>query len=112
MSVRETCLEAVARARGGGGPSLVEAKTYRYFDHQGIKGLRVPYRTQDEIDEWKARDAIDLIELRAIEAGLASREELDAVWQETRDDVTDGIAFAKNSPEPDPADIGRNVYSD
>ena len=112
MNVRETCREAVERARGGGGPTLVEAKTYRYFDHQGIKGLRIPYRTQDEIDEWKARDAIDLIELRAVEAGLATREELDAIWQETRDDITDGVEFAKKSPEPDPADIGRNVYSD
>ncbi len=112
MSVRETCRDAVQRARQGGGPTLVEAKTYRYFDHQGIKGLRVPYRTQDEIDEWKARDAIDLIELRTVEAGLATREELEAVWQETRDDVEDAIRFAENSPEPDPADIYRNVYSD
>ncbi len=112
MSVRETCRDAVQRARQGGGPTLVEAKTYRYFDHQGIKGLRVPYRTQDEIDEWKARDAIDLIELRTVEAGLATREELEAVWQETRDDVEDAIRFAGNSPEPDPADIYRNVYSD
>jgi len=112
MSVRETCREAVERARAGGGPTLVEAKTYRYFDHQGIKGLRVPYRTQEEIDEWKARDAIDLIELRIIEAGLGSRETLEAVWAETHADIADAMTFAENSPHPDPADIYLNVYSD
>jgi pyruvate dehydrogenase E1 component alpha subunit len=112
MNVRETCRDAVERARQGGGPTLVEAKTYRYFDHQGIKGLRVPYRTQDEIDEWKARDAIDLIEQRAIEAGLADRAACDAVWEEVRADIADGIAFAEKSPHPDPADIYLNVYSD
>jgi TPP-dependent pyruvate/acetoin dehydrogenase alpha subunit len=112
MAVRETVREAVDRARDGGGPTLVEAKTYRYFDHQGIKGLRVPYRTQEEIDDWKSRDAIDLIELRAIEAGLVSREAFDAVWDETRADIEDGMAFADASPHPDPADIFLNVYSD
>ena len=112
LAVRETVGIAVERARAGGGPTLVEAKTYRYFDHQGIKGLRVPYRTQEEIDDWKSRDAIDLIESRVIAEGLGSRETLDAVWAETRDDIADAMAFADASPYPDPADMFLNVYSD
>jgi pyruvate dehydrogenase E1 component alpha subunit len=45
LAVREGAARAVDRARGGGGPTLIEAKTYRYHDHQGVKGLRVRYRS-------------------------------------------------------------------
>ena len=61
--------QAAGRARGAGsageGPSFLEAKTYRYYDHQGVKGLRIPYRTQEEIDTWLERDAITALEQRA-----------------------------------------------
>jgi len=112
LAVRAACQRAVDRARAGDGPSMVEAKTYRYYDHQGVKGLRKPYRTQDEIDEWKLRDAIQLLEARAVADGTVAAEELADVWEQTRADAADAIAFAEASPLPDPADILRNVYSD
>jgi acetoin:2,6-dichlorophenolindophenol oxidoreductase subunit alpha len=112
IAVREAAVRAVDRARSGGGPSFIEAKTYRYYDHQGVKGLRIPYRTQEEIDEWKQRDAIELLEGRAVRAGVASSEEFEATWKSTRDEVAEAIEFAQASPFPDPADITENVYSD
>ena len=112
VAVRAAVQRAVERARAGEGPTLVEAKTYRYYDHQGVKGLRIPYRTQEEIDLWKARDAIGLLEERAVSRGLVERSVFEAVWAETRADAADAIAFAEASPLPDPADIGLNVYSD
>ena len=111
LAVRAVTQEAVERARAGGGPTLIEAKTYRYFDHQGVKGMRIPYRTAEEVEEWKGRDAIRLIEAVGIEYGVATAEQFAAVWDEVRADVDDGVAFAEASPHPDPADILDNVYT-
>ncbi|GAB2485485.1 thiamine pyrophosphate-dependent dehydrogenase E1 component subunit alpha [Jatrophihabitans fulvus] len=102
----------VEKARTGGGPSFLEAKTYRYYDHQGVKGLRTPYRTQEEIDYWKTRDAIVALEERLVAAGIATRDELEAVRKETEKEIEEAIQFAVDSPDPDPADLLDNVYTD
>jgi pyruvate dehydrogenase E1 component alpha subunit len=101
----------VERARAGGGPALLECKTYRFYDHQGVKGLRIPYRTQDEIDDWMTRDAITALEQRLVKAKLAEAEALQAVWQETRDEIEAAIKFGEESPDPDPADMLNDVYT-
>ena len=101
----------VARARAGEGPALLEAKTYRYYDHQGVKGLRIPYRTQEEIDSWKERDAITSLEQRMADANVAAPEELEKVWSDTREEIVAAIAYAEQSPDPDPADLLDNVYT-
>ena len=111
LAVRAAALEAVDRAKRGEGPTLIEAKTYRYFDHQGIKGMRIPYRDPAEVEAWKSRDAIALIEAIGVERGLATAEEFAAIWAETEADIEDGIEFARNSPDPDPADILDDVYT-
>ncbi len=112
VAVRAATLRAVERARAGGGPTMVEAKTYRYYDHQGVKGLRIAYRTQEEIDAWKERDAIKLLERGATAAGTVAPERFEEIWEQTRTEVAAAIAFAEASPEPDPADIARDVYSE
>ncbi|HEY3005738.1 MAG TPA: thiamine pyrophosphate-dependent dehydrogenase E1 component subunit alpha [Kribbellaceae bacterium] len=111
VAVYEMSKKLVERARAGEGPSLLEAKTYRYYDHQGVKGLRIPYRTQDEIDLWKERDAITAIEQRMTKANLAGEMELQKVWDETRAEIVEAIRFAEQSPDPDPADLLVNVYT-
>lgn len=111
LAVRAAALEAVERARRGEGPTLIEAKTYRFFDHQGIKGMRIPYRDPAEVEAWKTRDAIRLIEAIGVERGLASPDDFAAIWAEVEDEIVDGIAYAQNSPDPDPADILDDVYT-
>ncbi|MET9848946.1 thiamine pyrophosphate-dependent dehydrogenase E1 component subunit alpha [Streptomyces ossamyceticus] len=111
VAVHRAATDAVARARSGAGPMMIEAKTYRYFDHQGVKGLRHPYRSDEEVAEWKARDPIDLLEARAVADGTATRAELDDTWQRTRDEIAEAIAYAESSPLPDTADLLLNVYS-
>jgi len=101
----------VERARAGEGPSLLEAKTYRFYDHQGVKGLRIPYRTQEEIDTWKQRDAITSLEQRMTSAGVATPPELEKVWSETGEEIAAAIRFAEESPDPDPAHLLDNVYT-
>jgi acetoin:2,6-dichlorophenolindophenol oxidoreductase subunit alpha len=101
----------VERARAGEGPALLEAKTYRYYDHQGVKGLRIPYRTQEEIETWKERDAITSLERRMVEAGMAAQEDLEKAWADTREEIAAAIKFGEQSPDPDPADLLDNVYT-
>jgi pyruvate dehydrogenase E1 component alpha subunit len=112
VAVWEATTAAVARARAGEGPTLVEAKTYRYYDHVGVKGMRIPYRSQDEVDEWLARDPIALLELRLTELGVLSADEAAAVHDATRAEVASAIAFAEASPFPDPADLLDDVYTE
>lgn len=111
LAVRQVAQEAVDRAKRGEGPTLIEAKTYRFFDHQGIKGMRIPYRDPAEVEAWKSRDAIRLIEAIGVERGLATAEEFERIWAEVEDEINDGIEFARNSPDPDPADILDDVYT-
>ncbi|WP_231373559.1 thiamine pyrophosphate-dependent dehydrogenase E1 component subunit alpha [Nocardia sp. 348MFTsu5.1] len=112
IAVRAAVGRAVERARTGGGPSLVEAKTYRYYDHQGVKGLRKTYRTEEEVEAWKDRDAIKLLEARAVSEGIVTESEFAAIWAEVDADIAESVAFAENSPFPDLADFALNVYSD
>lgn len=111
LAVRAVAMEAVARAKRGDGPTLVEAKTYRYFDHQGIKGMRIPYRDPAEVEAWKERDAIKLLEVIGIERGLATQADFAAIRSQTQAEITDAIEFARSSPDPDPADILDDVYT-
>jgi pyruvate dehydrogenase E1 component alpha subunit len=101
----------VERARAGEGPALLEAKTYRFYDHQGVKGLRIQYRTQEEIDTWMERDAITSLEQRMVNANVAAQEELEKVWSDTREEIAAAITFAEQSPDPDPAHLLDNVYT-
>jgi pyruvate dehydrogenase E1 component alpha subunit len=111
LAVREVAREAIERAKRGEGPTLIEAKTYRYFDHQGIKGMRILYRDPAEVEAWKTRDAITLLETIGVERGLVTAEEFANIWAETEADIEDGIEFARTSPDPDPADILDDVYT-
>jgi acetoin:2,6-dichlorophenolindophenol oxidoreductase subunit alpha len=111
LHVRDVAKRAVDRARSGGGPTLIEAKTYRYYDHQGVKGLRKTYRSQEEIAEWQERDAIEALERVAVEADLVSKTEFEQVWADVRAEATEAIEFARNSPQPEVKDFDLNVYS-
>ena len=94
------------------GPSLLEAKTYRYYDHQGVKGLRTLYRTQEEIDDLEGAGR-DRARSRPVWSPRTSSsvEECQAVWRETGDEIVEAIKFGEDSPDPDPADLLDNVYT-
>ncbi len=111
IAVHEAASEAVARARRGEGPSLIEAKTYRYYNHHGIRNLGLSYRSDDEVAEWKKRDPIFTYEERLIEAGTASAEQIEAVWEQLRADIEAAITFADESPVPTPDQVLADVYT-
>jgi 2-oxoisovalerate dehydrogenase E1 component len=105
--------EAVGRARNGKGPTLIEAKTYRTVGHHEGDAVLGSYRSQEELDSWLLRDPIQTFRERLIsEYGIADEAALAQI--ETRIDgvVEDAVAFAREEPEPDPADVTRHVFAD
>jgi pyruvate dehydrogenase E1 component alpha subunit len=111
VAVYEAAGEAIARARRGEGPSLIECKTYRFYDHVGKRGMGVPYRTDEEVAEWRRRDPVELFEKRLAEEGILSPEEAKAVHDRVMAEIEEAIAFAEASPLPDPADVLTDVYT-
>jgi TPP-dependent pyruvate/acetoin dehydrogenase alpha subunit len=107
LAVRGAAQPAVARARAGQGPTLIECRTYRIHGHS--LGDQQVYRGKAEVEEWKRRDPILRLEARLQEAGLLTetqkREMLDAVEAE----VAEAVAFASASPFPNEADLTTDV---
>ncbi len=111
VAVYEAASEAVARARAGQGPSFIEAKTYRFYNHHGVQVLGVKYRTDEELERWKQRDPIDLLEARLPELGVLSVEEMEAVHAEVEAQIAEAIQFAEDSPLPDGDTLLDDVYT-
>ncbi|SVA84224.1 uncharacterized protein METZ01_LOCUS137078 [marine metagenome] len=114
MAMHEATVAAVQRARAGEGPSLIEARTYRYEDHsEGLNRiLREPYRTDEEVEQWKERDPISLHSTWLKEQGVATEEEIDSVWSEVNQAIDDALEFARNSPYPEADDLFTDMYAD
>ncbi|PWJ90256.1 pyruvate/2-oxoglutarate/acetoin dehydrogenase E1 component [Mesorhizobium loti] len=105
--------EATERARAGKGPTLIEAKTYRTVGHHEGDPVIGTYRTQEELDAWIKRDPIDMFRKRLIEDyGIADAEALAAIESRIEKVVEEALAFARNSPEPDPATVRLHVFAD
>lgn len=110
-AVYDAASEAAARARRGEGPTLIEAKTYRFDEHN--VGLFVPtaYRSKDEIDEYRThRDPIKLFRKVLLGTGF-SEAELVALEEEVARIVAAAVRFAEASPLPDPATLYDDLYS-
>jgi 2-oxoisovalerate dehydrogenase E1 component len=109
LAVTEAAKAAIERARSGGGPSLVEGKTYRTRPH--AEGMRDGgYRTMEEIESWKSRDPITLLESRLLDREIATQAQIDTVRQEIEDVVAEGLEFAKSSPYPEPDTAALHIY--
>jgi 2-oxoisovalerate dehydrogenase E1 component alpha subunit len=100
----EAAKAAVERARAGGGPTLVEFKTYRFHPHTSDDDDRT-YRTREEVAEAKAHDY-----LRS--QGLADDAGLDSIQAELKAEVDAEVDAAWNDPDPDPASVGLHVFAE
>ena len=109
IAVYEATRDAAARARSGGGPTLIEAKTYRYKGHS--KSDKQRYRTKEEVQEWQEKDPIGRLSRQMVEAGLLTDAELTALEQRVADEIQEAIAYAQASPDPDPGSILEGVYA-
>lgn len=111
IAVYEAAGLAIARARAGEGPTLLECKTYRFYDHVGIRGMGLSYRSDEEVAEWQKKDPIDLFESRLAEQGILSPEAAKAVHDETLAEVVSAVKFAEDSPFPEPSALTEDVYA-
>lgn len=110
LAAYETTRAAVARARAGEGPSLLEAVTYRWRGH--FEGDPQPYRTREEVETWKAKDPIRRFGELLAAGGVLDDERAAAIHGEVRAAVEAAVRFAESSPLPEPADALTDVYTD
>jgi len=110
FAVYEVAKEAIERARNGEGPTIIEAKTYRYRGH--FEGDPQIYRSKEEIEWWKNnKDPITIFEKTVLEKGLLTKEELDAVREKVKKEIEEAIKFAEESPWPKPEELLEDVFS-
>jgi 2-oxoisovalerate dehydrogenase E1 component len=110
IAVYEAAGEAIARARAGSGPTLLEYKTYRTVGHhEGDPGMG--YRTKEEVQAWKERCPIQGLRSRAIASGLVTEEEFRQIDSETTAMVKAAEEFARNSPEPTTETVMDHVFA-
>ncbi|MDE3125161.1 MAG: pyruvate dehydrogenase (acetyl-transferring) E1 component subunit alpha, partial [Bacteroidota bacterium] len=108
--VHEAVARAVKRAREGGGPTLLEMKTYRYKGHSISDPQK--YRTKEEVDEYKSQDPIHKVLQTILTNKLASQEEIDAIDAKIAQVVEASVQFAEESPYPDDSEVYKDVYVD
>jgi pyruvate dehydrogenase E1 component alpha subunit len=110
LAVRAVAQEAIARARAGEGPTLIEALTYRFRGHS----LADPdeLRSKDEKDEWLTRDPIKRLRGYLVEQNLANSSELDGIEKKIQALVEESVEFAEQSPEPDANELHRYIWAD
>ncbi|NEO46719.1 MAG: pyruvate dehydrogenase (acetyl-transferring) E1 component subunit alpha, partial [Moorea sp. SIO4A3] len=110
MAVRTVAQEAIARARAGEGPTLIEALTYRFRGHS----LADPdeLRSKEEKEFWLTRDPIKKMASYLTENNLATPEELKAIESKIQEVINDAVEFAQSSPEPDPSELYRYVFAE
>jgi 2-oxoisovalerate dehydrogenase E1 component len=101
---------AIDRARGGGGATLIECKTYRTRPHAEGMG-DYTYRTRDEVEAWKAKCPIQMLRDRIAACGDALATDLDAIDAEVQAEVEKAHAAAEAGPWPDPATAATHVYA-
>ncbi len=109
LDMFEVGREAVARARAGEGPTLIEAQTYRYQGHFGADDP-LGYRTQEEEDYYEARDCIHGLRTHITDSGYATEAELNALDEQALASVAAATQFANDSPFPEPDELTTDVY--
>jgi 2-oxoisovalerate dehydrogenase E1 component alpha subunit len=109
LAVYQVVKEAADRARRGEGPTLVEAKVYRFHPHTSDDDDRT-YRSPDEVKAWRGHDPVSLFAERCRETGALSDEELKRIDAEIRAEVNAATDAAEAAPLPDPETFDRYVY--
>jgi TPP-dependent pyruvate/acetoin dehydrogenase alpha subunit len=109
LAVRAGVLPAVARARAGSGPTLVECETYRFIGHS--RSDTRGYRSREEEEEWKRRDPIPRLGRLLVEHGHATEADLQVLAEEVAGEIERAVAFAEASPSPAPEDCLKHVFA-
>jgi pyruvate dehydrogenase E1 component alpha subunit len=109
LVVREAVTRAAERARGGAGPSVIEARTYRQYGHSRTDPAK--YRPEEEVREWLARDPLTLARKRLLDMGVSEEEVAERDAQADRI-VAAAVDAAKSAPDADPREALTDVWAD
>jgi len=109
FAVYEAAGEAIARARAGGGPTLLECKTCRYYGH--FEGDPTAYRSREEEQEYRKRDCLKRFRETAVREKLLEPAELDAIEEKARAAIEEAARFAEQSPFPKPEACLEDVFA-
>ncbi|MBT7888065.1 MAG: pyruvate dehydrogenase (acetyl-transferring) E1 component subunit alpha, partial [Deltaproteobacteria bacterium] len=111
MAVFEAATEAIAHARQGKGPTLLECRTYRIAGH--FVGDPEPYRSADDVKAWKAADKDPILRFEKIllEKRICSQADFDTIKQSVDTEMDEAVKFAQDSPEPDVSELLADVYT-
>ena len=104
--VYKTVKEAVEYARSGKGPSIIECKTYRHHGHNGSDPC--VYRTKEELEEWKKRDPLLVLEQK----GYLTEDEIAKIKDEVEVEIKAACKFAEDSPYPEPSELMEDIFVD
>ncbi len=110
FAVYDAAEQAVARARAGEGPRLLECLTYRFYGHT-VFDNPLSYRTKEEEEYWRARDPIKLFREAVIPQGEITEEELDQIDREAAALMEEAVKFADESPLPEAVELYDDVYA-
>ncbi len=108
-AVHDGVERAVKRAREGGGPTLLEIKTYRYRGHSMSDPAK--YRTKDEVEEYKEKDPISIVLDKIQKNKWATEAEIEAINNKVKDQVEECVKFAEESPWPSDDELLKDVYT-
>jgi len=109
-AVHHAAVEAVARARAGGGPSLLECRTFRWRGHVGAAwDMDVGVKRRDELQDWLPKDPVARTRATVLRAG-ASEDDLDRIGRDLRAEIDDAVEFARRSPYPAAAEMQAYVF--
>lgn len=109
LAVFEASQKAVDRARGGGGPTLIECKTYRHKGHSRVDPAK--YRPKEEVEQWLARDPLKRFKQVLLQNSDFSQSEVQEIEEKVAADIEEAVKFAVQSPYPAPEEALEDVYA-
>ena len=109
MAVYEAVGEAIARARRGEGPTMVECKTYRWHGH--YEGDTQPYKAKEEVEQSMKKDPIPTFRKQLVERGVLTEQDADKIDQEINEEIEKAVKFAEESPFPAPEETLEDVFA-
>lgn len=109
LTVYDATLDAVEKARAGGGPVFIEAMTYRLVGH--MVGDSEPYRTKDEVAAWRQRDPITAFPQRLVAEFGVKQEQIAEIDAAVAAEIDEIAAFAEQSPWPDPSVVAEDMWA-
>ena len=96
-------------ARNGGGPSLIECDTYRFYNHIGKSEINP--RPNEEVAHWRSRDPIEIMRAVLVQRAIATEGATERIVEEVRREIEEAIVYAESSPMPDASDLLKDVYT-